>query len=69
MADYGYAAGDRRYRHFTVREAARLQGFDDSYSWPAGPKAWSAGLKQLGNAVPVTLSEVAGRALANALMH
>jgi DNA (cytosine-5)-methyltransferase 1 len=40
-------------RYFTVREAARLQTFDDDFAF-AG--AWSEGFRQLGNAVPVLLA-------------
>ena len=73
MVDYGEAAGKGRYRHFTVREAARVQGFPDDYAFPEpfdgggrGGK-WSAGLKQLGNAVPCELAEAVGRSIVAAL--
>jgi DNA (cytosine-5)-methyltransferase 1 len=73
MIDYGEAAGDRRYRHFTVREAARMQGFPDDYAFPVpsdgggrGGK-WSAGLKQLGNAVPCEMARAVGRSVASVL--
>lgn len=48
---------DGRARHFTVREAARLQGMPDSFL-PTG--SWSQAMRQLGNAVPAQLAEVAG---------
>lgn len=49
---------DGRVRYFTIREAARLQGFPDDWRF-AG--AWSEAMRQLGNAVPVNLSEALGR--------
>ena len=64
MIDYGEDAIGDRYRHFTVREAARIQDFDDRYRFPG---SWSDGLKQLGNAVPVGLGEAVGRSLVSVL--
>ncbi len=46
-----YPSGEVRY--FSVREAARLQGFPDDYRFSG---SWSECLRQLGNAVPVDLA-------------
>ena len=52
------AREDGTCRYFSVREAARLQTFPDSYVFPG---SWTEAMRQIGNAVPVTL----GQALAN----
>lgn len=49
---------DGSVRYFTIREAARLQGFPDTYQFPG---AWSESMRQLGNAVPTQLAEAVGR--------
>jgi DNA (cytosine-5)-methyltransferase 1 len=51
-------------RYFTVREACRLQGLPDSFL-PSG--SWSQAMRQLGNAVPAQLAEIAGRWIAKTL--
>jgi DNA (cytosine-5)-methyltransferase 1 len=51
-------------RTLTVREAARLQTFPDSYRF-AGPP--TAAFRQIGNAVPPRLGEAIGRAVRSAL--
>jgi DNA (cytosine-5)-methyltransferase 1 len=45
---------DGAVRYFTVREAARLQGFPDEMEFPG---AWCENMRQLGNAVPAELAE------------
>jgi DNA (cytosine-5)-methyltransferase 1 len=45
---------DGSVRYFTVREAARLQTFPDTYHVQG---AWGEALRQLGNAVPVQLAQ------------
>jgi DNA (cytosine-5)-methyltransferase 1 len=51
-------------RYFTVREAARLQGFPDEYHF-AG--AWSEAFRQIGNSVPVTLASHVATAIVETL--
>ena len=46
---------DGSVRYFTVRESARLQTFPDSFLFHG---SWSETMRQLGNAVPVTLAEL-----------
>ncbi len=48
-------------RYFTVRESARLQTFPDDYVFGG---SWSEAMRQLGNAVPVTLAHVVGERVA-----
>ncbi len=52
------ARPDGRVRYFTVRESARLQNFSDDYVFHG---SWSETMRQLGNAVPVTLGRVIAR--------
>lgn len=55
------ALPDGRLRYFTVREAARIQTFPDSWLFEG---AWSEAMRQLGNAVPVELAAVVARSVA-----
>lgn len=51
-------------RYFTVREAARLQGFPDHFVFPV---SWTESMRQIGNAVPSMLAEVVARSVAQSL--
>jgi DNA (cytosine-5)-methyltransferase 1 len=53
-------------RYFTAREAARLQTFPDAYVFHG---AWSEVMRQLGNAVPVTLAHVVSASVARKLIE
>ncbi len=55
---------DGRVRYFTVRESARLQAFPDEFLFYG---SWTESMRQIGNAVPVSLAEVVGQSLASAL--
>ena len=46
---------DGSVRYFSVRECARLQTFPDNWALEG---SWTESMRQLGNAVPVTLAEV-----------
>jgi len=49
-----------KVRYFTIREAKRIQTFDDNYKITG---SWSEGMRQIGNAVPVKLGEIIGNEL------
>ncbi|MDR3675973.1 MAG: DNA cytosine methyltransferase [Acidobacteriota bacterium] len=53
-------------RYFTVREAARLQGLPDEWGFAT---SWSESMRQIGNAVPVQLSEAIGKWIASTLRN
>lgn len=57
---------DGSVRYFTVRESARLQTFPD---WYVFPSSWTESMRQIGNAVPVTLANTIGLSVANTLME
>jgi DNA (cytosine-5)-methyltransferase 1 len=58
------ALADGSVRYFTVRESARLQTFPD---WFAFPCSWTESMRQIGNAVPVRLSETIAKSVADVL--
>lgn len=65
--DHGVPGGENMLRHkngkvryFTIRESARLQTFPDDYIIEG---AWTEGMRQLGNAVPVSLGEIIGESI------
>ncbi len=69
--DHGVPGGENmlRYpdgelRYFSVRESCRLQAFPDEYVFDG---SWTENMRQLGNAVPVTLGEVVLRSVRAAL--
>jgi DNA (cytosine-5)-methyltransferase 1 len=51
---------DGSLRYFSVRESARLQTFPDDFRFHG---SWTEIMRQLGNAVPVTLAEVVARSV------
>lgn len=55
---------DGSVRYFTVRESARLQCFPDGYVFHG---SWSETMRQLGNAVPVTLAQVVASSIGQSL--
>jgi DNA (cytosine-5)-methyltransferase 1 len=55
---------DGSVRYFTVRESARLQTFPDEFLFHG---AWGETMRQLGNAVPVSLARVIGMNVAECL--
>lgn len=52
-------------RYFTVRESGRLQAFPDAYKFHG---SWTEAMRQLGNAVPVSLAHVVAASVARALL-
>ena len=56
---------DGSVRYFTLRESARLQTFPDNFYFPG---SWTESMRQLGNAVPVTLAHMVGQSVADCLL-
>lgn len=57
---------DGSIRYFSVRESARLQTFPENYVFHG---AWSETMRQLGNAVPVSLAEAVAGSVAKQLLQ
>jgi DNA (cytosine-5)-methyltransferase 1 len=55
---------DGSFRYLTVREAARVQTFPDSYVFQG---CWTEAMRQIGNAVPVTLAATMAASVRKAL--
>ena len=55
---------DGTVRYFTVRESGRLQCFPDDYEFKG---SWTETMRQLGNAVPVSLARVVARSISSTL--
>lgn len=51
-------------RYFTLRECARLQSFPDEFVFPG---SWTESMRQIGNAVPVSLARAIGEHLLGTL--
>ena len=69
--DHGVPGGENMLRHptgelryFSVRESCRLQAFPDEYVFEG---SWTENMRQLGNAVPVTLGQVVLRSVRAAI--
>jgi DNA (cytosine-5)-methyltransferase 1 len=69
--DHGVPGGENmltlpngRVRYFTVRESARLQTFPDDFRFLG---SWTECMRQIGNAVPVTLGGIVARSVAEKL--
>ena len=61
-----FVGDDGKPRYYTVREAARIQTFPDSYRLNG---AWSEAMRQLGNAVPVLLAQTVAASVCQAIMR
>lgn len=65
--DHGVPGGENtiklqngRVRYYTVRESARLQTFPDLYYFPS---SWTESMRQIGNAVPVSLAKIVAKSV------
>ncbi len=56
---------DGSVRYFTVREAALIQTFPRDFIFSS---SWTENMRQIGNAVPVSLAEVVARSIAKTLV-
>lgn len=57
---------DGSTRYFTIRESARLQSFPDAFVFPG---SWTESMRQIGNAVPVSLARIMGEYLRETLLR
>ena len=71
--DHGVPGGENmmvkdngKVRYFTVRESARLQTFPDGFVFHG---TWTEAMRQLGNAVPVSLSQRVAASVAEKLVE
>lgn len=69
--DHGVPGGENmvvfpngKFRYFTVRECAKLQNFPDNYDFQG---SWTETMRQLGNAVPVTLGKIIAKKIKKTL--
>lgn len=67
--DHGVPGGENMFvlpngscRYYTVRESARMQTFPDNYIFSG---SWTEAMRQIGNAVPVSLAAAVGSSIMN----